>query len=180
MTISRGRAAHTIDIRHEITGCIGKVVDGSTGDIVAKKAWEAKVVCVDDVDTASAKYAVLVLIASAPNCTMQGDCGAAEDNLSLLLLYEDRRFHPVSHMRVDIQDCKAGADVIAAEGPPKSSDDINFPNWFRRIVLRDDKLWLQFIRYKPGHNLDDEALETCMCTYVRNNAQKGIMIVTKP
>ncbi len=179
MTVARGRISNTINIAPEIMGCVGRVYDGSNGELVQRSGWKAKVLSVDTLHKGAVRYAVLVLIASAPNCNVQGYCGGAGDNVSVLLVYLNDKHHEVERWRVDVQSCQGSVDVLEANHPAVTGEDEQFPNWYRRIDMADGRLRVRYTRYQLGKINEPEALEDCELLYDAKRTDEGLRIEVK-
>lgn len=176
MTVARGRISHTMSIISDITGCAGRVYDGSNGDLVQRSGWKTKVLSVDTLRKGPTRYAVLLLIASFPNCNIQGNCGGAGENVSVLLVHLNDKLDEVERWRVDVQNCQGGADVLEAELPAASGEDENYPNWYRRTDMANGRLRVRYTRYQQGLLKEPYARDECELLYETSRAGEGLRI----
>lgn len=122
--LTRGSQKLVLDLARDISGCPGRVYDPSTNE---EYAGGASFEVVDE--TEKAPYTYLVLLASAaPNCNIQGECGAGGSDTTLLWLKLSSDLKLAGKQAFGIDDCRAGRSArITRETDPKGEiPDIYF------------------------------------------------------
>jgi hypothetical protein len=109
--VERAGRKRVLDLAGEISGCIG-----STFDPVEHKKYESEVdfEIVDETEQGALIY--LVLLASAPpNCNVQGACGAAEPDSTLIWLKLARDLTLAGKQAFAFDSCATGKSAKIAE-----------------------------------------------------------------
>ncbi len=92
-----------VDLSPEISGCTGRVYD-----LTVKEEWEARVGFEIVDETEKAGYTYIVLLATAPpNCNVQGHCGTAEPDSTLIWLKLAEDLSLAGTQSFAIENCRA-------------------------------------------------------------------------
>ena len=107
-----------IDLTSEIAGCTGQMYDPTTGE-----KWDSGVsLVILDVSQRNSLTYILLLASAAPNCNVQGLCGASEtpDRTLLWLCISDGRTR-IEQQRVVVESCSEARFPDIPEGDPQAS-----------------------------------------------------------
>ena len=119
--VIRLQSAHQtdlIDLTSEIAGCAGQMYDPTTGE-----KWDGGVsFAILDVSQRDSLTYILLLASAAPNCNVQGLCGASEtpDRTLLWLCISDGRTR-IEQQRVVVESCSEARFPDIPEGDPQAS-----------------------------------------------------------
>ena len=118
--VIRIQSAHQtalVDLASEIAGCTGQMYDPTTGE-----KWDSGVTFafLDGSQRESLTY-ILLLASAAPNCNVQGMCGASEtQDKTLLWLCISGRRTLINHQRVVLESCSEARVPDIPEGDPQA------------------------------------------------------------
>ena len=154
-----GRDA-TIDLSEDIVGCLGQLYDGATRERFGSGEGPNKVLDVAEVE---GRRFLLLSAAAAPNCNVQGACGAGDPNVTLIWLHIAPDLSVAAKKTFTVEDCLAARWV---EGEPE--------DWRGKLALSDGVLALRF--KEIDRRSTDMAEITGRVTYDRKTPAAGIVI----
>jgi hypothetical protein len=164
--VSQGRNVSRIDLSKDISGCLGRVFDGSTNERFGSGLHKTHVF---DVTSRDGQHFLLVGAVAAPNCNVQGQCGAGDDDVTLIWLHAGADLALVRKQVFAVEDCVYARWV---EGLP---DD-----WSSNLKLTAGLLMFNFTEtvYDPdaGKSRDFSG----QAIYDRQSASDGIRITRVP
>ena len=160
--ISQGKNVSRIDLRDDIIGCLGELFDGSTKQRFGSGLRKTQVLDVVDGD---GQHYVLVSAATAPNCNVQGQCGAGDNDVTLIWL------HLGADLAVIRKQVFAAEDCVAARWIEDMPDD-----WDSTLKLSGGSLKLSFTESVYDRAADKLQDFSGQAIYERQSAADGIRI----
>jgi hypothetical protein len=116
LRLTRGSQKLVLNLARDISGCPGRVYDPSTNE---EFEGGASFEVVDETEKGPYTYVVL-LASAAPNCNIQGECGAGGSDTTLLWLKLSRDLKLAGKQAFGIDDCRAGRSArITRETDPE-------------------------------------------------------------
>ena len=164
--ISQGRNVSRIDLREDIIGCLDDVFDGSSKKRFGSGLRKTQVLDVVDSD---GQHYVLLSAATAPNCNVQGRCGAGDNDVTLIWLQVGADLAVIRKQVFAAEDCIAARWI---EGMP---DD-----WDSTLKLSAGSLRLSFTEDVYDRTADTLQEVTGQAVYDRQSASEGIRIARAP
>ena len=164
--ISQGKNISRIDLREDIVGCLGDVFDGSTNKRFGSGLRKTQVLDVVDSD---GHHYVLLSAATAPNCNVQGRCGAGDNDVTLIWLQIGADLAVIRKQVFAAEDCVAARWI---EGMPE--------NWDSTLTLSAGSLKLSFTEDVYDRTADKLQEFTGQAIYDRQSASEGLRITRAP
>jgi hypothetical protein len=162
--LSQGRDVNRIDLSQEISGCTSEVYDRTTGRRFGHGLRKTQVL---DVTGRDGQHFVLLSAVAAPNCNVQGRCGAGDDEVTLIWLHVGADLVLVRKQAFEVEDCEYPRTV---EGQP---DD-----WKSNLKLTAGSLKLSF--NERTYSSDKPQEFSGQVIYNRQSASEGIQITRVP
>jgi hypothetical protein len=150
-----------IDVSRDIDGCLGDLFDPVTKERLGV-GESGRILDVAEVD--QARF-ILAAAAAPPNCNVQGHCGAAGPNVTLIWLRVGRDMSLVAKQAFPVVDC---IDMRSVE----DFDD----DWPKRLKVTDGTLTIKFTELTLRSDINKLAESSGSLTYDRKNASAGIQI----
>jgi hypothetical protein len=163
--IKRGAQELALDLTQDISGCTGASYDGEINKVY-DSADDFEIV--DETEKESFTY--LLLLASAPpNCNVQGQCGAADPDATLVWLKLAADLSLAGKQTYVLRACRADTSIVI---PEEKQEDYNFRN-----LLAKDLTWagdvlqveIETLEFKNEFEKSYERL-----TYDRRNPDAGL------
>jgi hypothetical protein len=164
--ISQGKNVSRIDLREDIIGCLGELFDGSTKQRFGSGLRKTQVL---DVVGSDGQHYVLLSAATAPNCNVQGRCGAGDNDVTLIWLQVGADLAVIRKQVFAAEDCIAARWI---EGMPE--------NWDSTLTLSAGSLTLSFTEDVYDRTADKLQEFTGQAVYDRRSASEGIRITRAP
>ena len=161
LDVSAGKVAKRLLLAADVEGCLDRLFDPTTNERYG--SGEGHKVILDVTESGPDRF-VLIGAAAAPNCNVQGQCGAADDNITLIWLHLDAQLAIVKKQVVLVEAC-----------PTRYLDRAGQPaDWFERLSLTNGLLTLKFAEMIQS---GDEFVEsTSTLRYDTRAAQAGMQI----
>jgi len=163
--ISQGRNVRRIDLGRDISGCIGEVFDRTVNERYGSGLHKMQVL---DVTSRDGQHFVLASAVAAPNCNVQGMCGAADDNVTLIWLHLSSDLALVRKQSVPVEECPSRY----AAGMP---DD-----WSSNLKLIAGSLTLSFTEDEYDSARDKTQEFAGQVSYERQSAADGLRVTRVP
>lgn len=164
LNLTAGDRQKQVSLSRDIVGCLGELFDSSNGERLGKGEGSNTVL---DVSEEDGHRFVLMSAVAAPNCNVQGACGAGGPDVTLIWLHVGADLSILEKQVFAVEDCRAPRWV---EG---QSDD-----WFKRVALKDGVLTLNFTEMVDAGATMSEA--SGRVTYDTRAARSGIQVVRPP
>ncbi len=160
--LSQGHRVAWVDLQGDIEGCHGEMFDPTTGEHFGSGLGKIRVL---DVAESGGQHFVLVSALAYPNCNIQGECGAAGPNVTLIWLQLGGDLSVVAKEAFTVEYCRHGRWV---EG---LGDD-----WPFRISLSGGSLRLTFKEQVSDPGTEGYHEVTGQVTYDRRTPAAGIQV----
>ena len=162
--VSQGRNVRRIDLSRDIAGCVDRVFDSSNNERYGSGLHKTQVL---DVTSRDGEHFLLLSAVAAPNCNVQGQCGAGDDNVTLIWVHVGADLAVANKQSFVLRDCVSARSV---DGLP---DD-----WPSNLKLTAGSLKLSFSETTYGADKVEEL--SGQVVYDRQSASEGIRITRSP
>lgn len=160
--VSDGRYDVRFDLQEDIVGCVGQVYDRSTGERFGSGLRATRVL--DSLRSGNSRF-VLVSAVAAPNCNVQGRCGAGDDDVTLIWLQLADDLALVKKQVFAVEDCVYPRWV---EGLPE--------DWRTNMKLSSGVIKLDFIESVYDQAAKKPQEYGGQVLYDRQNVSAGLQI----
>ena len=130
LSVTEGSRRTQVSLRPDIAGCLGQVFDGSTGERYGSGDRRRTVL---DVKEENDDRFILLSAVAAPNCNVQGRCGAADSDVTLIWLHVGADLSIKEKQVFAVENCREQRWV-----------DDQPADWSDRIALTNGVLSLKF------------------------------------
>ncbi|MBK7600311.1 MAG: hypothetical protein IPJ07_18050 [Acidobacteria bacterium] len=135
LRLAIGAYSAVLDLKNDIQGCVGKLYDSVSTMKVAGKAIP-KIKVLDRVAKDN-NYYVVVLTTATSNCSIQGQCGAADD-LTLIWLKLDSHLKLEGKKAIAIEQCRAFLHLLEPELEYDGNTSIKLSQGKLKIKFADE------------------------------------------
>ena len=165
--VSEGRKVSRIDLSQDISGCIGVLFDRTVNERYGSGLHQMHVL---DVTSGDGQHFVLVAAVAAPNCNVQGMCGAGDDDVTLIWLGIRGDLTLLRKQVFVVEDCREARAVQGLRN-----------DWKSNLKLTSGSLTLNFTELADDPATDKLLELSGQAIYNRESASDGIRItrVTK-
>lgn len=158
--LSDGTRVTRVNLSDDIVGCLGQLYDRSTGEKFGPGEGRSRVLDVTELD--GHRYILLTAVA-APNCNVQGRCGAGDSNVTLIWLDVAPDLSVASKKAFTVEDC------VEARWVDDERDD-----WRDKVGLVDGRLTIKFKEFDRSSS--ERAEISGRVTYERRDARIGFVV----
>ena len=156
LRLTEGSRVSRVNLSQDIVGCLGQMYDSSTGERFGVGEGTNRIL---DVATSQGRRFVLLGAIAAANCNVQGQCGAAGPNVTVIWLEIAADLSVVKRQTFAVVDCRASRWIDGA------ADD-----WADRVALAGGSLLIGFTELAGSNNV------TGTVRYDRKTASLGLEI----
>lgn len=130
--LKEGPRTSRVNLSQDIAGCLGQMYDPTTGERFGKGEGKSRVL---DVTTIQGRRFVLLIAPASANCNVQGRCGAADPNVTLIWLEIAADLSISRKQTFAVVDCFASRGIKGA--PDDWADTLSLVNGSLAITFTD-------------------------------------------